>query len=300
MSKDIIFTHTDKVLWPAHRYTKGDMIEYYRRVAPYILPYLVGRPLALKRYPRGLQGPHFFHKNIELMHAPSYLRRVGVRAASTGKLVHYVVCENIDTLLWLANFDAIELHPWSSRVGRMKHPDFFIMDIDPGRAPFNECIAVARAVHETLDTLGLPNYCKSSGKTGLHVYVPLSAKYNFDTVRTFGKLVAASVHEQLPRITTRELRLAKRGEKVYLDVGRNSFTQTSIAVYGLRATSDATVSTPLLWSEVKNGLDPKQFTMKTIHERLRKKGDLWKGVLANGVDLTDAIARLKRKIRTSV
>ena len=167
------------------------------------------------------------------------------------------------------------------------------MDIDPGKASFKKCIHAAREMYRVLKKCGVKSVCKTSGKTGLHVYVPLRRRYGFAEVRRFAKLLAKVIQERLPEIATLEQRINKRGKRVYLDVGRNAFTQTAVAPYSLRATIEATVSTPLEWNEVKKGLDPKKFTMQTIFRRIQKKGDLWKPVFGKAADLKRALAMLR-------
>lgn len=272
--------HLDKLLWPKAGYTKQDLLSYYERISPVLLPYLKDRPTALSRYPDGIAGIHFFQKDLGKQKLPPFVKTKTIRAASTGKNVKYALCQNKETLLYLASLGSIEMHPWASRVGSLDKPDYLVFDLDPGtHSTFDDVVKVALAFHAILDSMKMPNICKTSGKRGLHVYAPLGAKYTFKKARELALKISKQVNEQLPEITTLEQRIAKRKGRVYLDYTRNSIGQTMACAYSLRPTPEATVSTPLEWSEVKKGLDPKKFTIKTIFKRLESKGDLWKSML---------------------
>lgn len=291
------FHHLDKVFWPKEGYTKGDVIRYYGRIALRILPYLEGRPNSLNRFPNGITGIHFFQKNVAKASMPAYVQTRTIRAKTNGKNVRYVLCDNQETLLYLANLGCIEVHPWSSRVGTLLKPDYLILDLDPGtRATFRDVIAVARATHALLDAAGMPNVCKTSGKRGLHIFVPLGAKYSFERVRQCANLVAQAVHKKIPELTSLEHWPAKRKNKVRIDTMRNAIGQTVAAPYSLRPTPSATVSAPLRWKEVKAGLRPERFTIETIFKRLQSIGDPWKPVMGRAADLAKATRYLARII----
>jgi len=288
------FSHLDKVFWPREKYTKGDLIAYYRKVSKFILPYLKERPSVLNRFPDGIRGIHFFQKNVAGQKVPRFVKTITIRAKTTGKPVRYIVCNNEQTLLYLANLGCIEVHPWNSRVGKLGKPDYMILDLDPGaRVPFNAVVKVAQETHALLNALGVPNFCKTSGKKGLHVYVPLKAQYPYDRVREFADRIARAVHERAPDLTSLAHWPAKRKNKIHIDIMRNAIGQTAAAPYSLRPVPGASVSTPLRWSEVRAGLRPEMFTIKTIFPRLQKKGDLWKPVLGRGVDLERAARKLR-------
>jgi len=214
--------------------------------------------------------------------------------------VHYVVCNNKDALLYLANLGCIEINPWASRISHPDKPDFMTLDLDPSASnSFDDVIAVAQCAHRVLDGLQLKSYCKTSGKTGLHVLVPVAAKYTFAQVRRFAKLLTARISADMPALATMQHRVVKRRGKVYLDYMRNAVGQASAAPYSLRPWPGATVSTPLEWPEVKEGLRPQQFTIKTIFRRLKAKGDLLKPMLNQGTDLDGAIRSLEADSRKS-
>jgi bifunctional non-homologous end joining protein LigD len=286
------FTNLDKIFWPKEGYTKGDVIEYYGRVADYILPYLKARPMVLNRTPDGIRGFSFFQKNVNPSTLPPFAKTFSLRAKSTGKMVNYVVCDNQETLLYLANLGCIEMHPWNSRRENIHAPDFLAMDLDPGKRNFDDVISVARSVKDIIEAAGGKSVVKTSGKTGIHIYVPLAGKFEFAYVRAVAKEIALKVNRELPELTTLERHPSKRRGRIYLDYLRNGLGQTLAAAYSLRAHPGATVSTPLEWSEVRKGLRPEQFTLKTIFRRLAAKGDLWKSLSKQKNNLQEISKRL--------
>jgi bifunctional non-homologous end joining protein LigD len=223
------------------------------------------------------------------------MKTADIYSESSHKTVHYLVCNNLKSLLFIANLGCIEMNPWNSTVNKLDHPDYFIIDIDPSENnSFDQVIDVALVVKEVLDRAGVAGYCKTSGASGMHVYVPCNKKYPFEEVRDFAKLVASLVNELLPSITTMERSIAKRGDdKIYIDYLQNSRGQTLAAAYSARPRAGATVSTPLEWNELKSGLHPSAFTIKSIKRRLDKKGDLFKRVLLKGMDMAKAIKKLE-------
>jgi bifunctional non-homologous end joining protein LigD len=295
--KNFKLTNVDKVFWPTEGYTKGDVISYYARIAPYILPYLRGRPESLMRQPGGIKDRGFFQKDVAREHLPGFVEKAAIFSESNNKNLCWVVCDNRETLMWLANFGCIELNPWQSRTGSLERPDYLTIDLDPQSGTFADCIPVAQGIHALLERAKIPNFVKTSGKRGLHVMVPLKAKYTYAQTRRFAELLVALAHGAMRSQTTLEWSKKKRGQKVFLDIARNAKGQTTAAAYCVRPFSGATVSAPLEWSEVKKGLDPSKFTIKTIFARLKKKGDLLKGVLGKGVDLRKAIVRLEKESR---
>lgn len=293
--KKFLPKHLDKLYWPEAGYTKADLLGYYSSISPVLLRYLKDRPIALSRYPEGVEGFHFFQKDLGGQELPAYMKTAKIRAASIGKRLTYALCQNKRSLLYLASLGSIEMHPWASRVGRLTKPDYAVFDLDPGsRSSFNDVITVAQKFREVIHSIGVRSFCKTSGKRGLHVYVPLGAKYDYKKVREFAKQVSQTVSAQLPDLTTMQQRIVKRKGRVYLDYTRNAIGQTVACAYSPRPTPVASVSTPLAWSEVKKGLNPKKFTLKTIFKRLKQKGDLWKPVLGKGSNLDRALKHLAR------
>lgn len=283
-AKRSAFTNSDKVFWPEEGYTKGDLIAYYSQVAPFILPHLRDRPQSLNRHPDGITGPSFFQK--DLLDHPDWVRTVPLRSESEGKDIHWLICNDLDTLLFMANLGCIELNPWISRYQKPDYPDFLLLDLDPQDVDFSVAVETAQEVKKLLDSVKLESFVKTSGKRGLHIVVPLGAKYTFTQTRQFAQILATTVFQQLPETTSVARNPLKRGKKVYIDFLQNRIGQTIAAPYSLRPVAHATVSTPLEWDELRGGLSPTDFTIRTIFKRLNKHGDLWKQLLEHkGIDM---------------
>jgi bifunctional non-homologous end joining protein LigD len=284
-------TNLDKIFWPKERYTKGDVIAYYDKIAKYILPYLKDRPESLNRHPNGIRGQSFFQKDVGDM-PPDWVRTQKIYSESNKKYLHYLVIDDKPSLLYAANLGCIEINPWFSRIKKLDYPDYLVLDLDPEGIGFEAVVEAALVIHKILDKAGCKNYCKTSGATGLHVYVPLNAKYTYDQAKQFAHLIAILTNQRLPKTTSVERMPMKRQHKVYLDFLQNRKAQTLACPYSLRPKPGATVATPLEWKEVKKGLDPKDYNIKTIFKRLEKKGDLFKPILGQGADLKKALSRL--------
>jgi bifunctional non-homologous end joining protein LigD len=291
----VTITNGDKVYWPGEGYTKGDLIAYYREVAPLILPYLRDRPESLHRHPDGIAGEGFFQKDVGRRPPPAWVRTAEIASESNGGKIEYLVCDDEDTLIYLANLGCIELNPWNSRVGSLGNPDYLVIDLDPEAIPFPRVIEAALAVRRLLDAAGAECLCKTSGKTGLHVFVPLGARYPHEQARQFAEIVANVVHRALPETTSVVRSPALRQRRIYLDFLQNRRGQTLAAPYSVRPAPGAPVSTPLRWREVRRGLDPARYTIRTVHERVAQLGDLWRPVLGPGIDLSDCLERLARR-----
>jgi bifunctional non-homologous end joining protein LigD len=285
-------TNQGKVYWPEEGFTKGDVLQYYNSISKIILPYLKDRPQSLKRNPNGIADKGFFHKDAGDK-APEWVDHVKLYSEAAEKNIDYIVCNNKATLLYLNNLGCIEINPWNSRLKQLDHPDYLVMDLDPSdKSTFNEVIDAALVIKEILDKAEATSYCKTSGATGLHIYVPLHSAYHYDQVRSFAELIATLAHEQLPQTTTIERALNKRNGRMYLDYLQNKRGQTLASVYSLRPVKHASISTPLAWNEVKPGLHPSQFTIRTITKRIDRKGDLFKGVLQGKLNLKKALKNL--------
>lgn len=287
------FTNLDKVYWPDEGYTKGDVIAYYESVYKYIAPYLKGRPQSLKRNPNGIKGEAFFHKDAG-EHAPGFVDTYPVWSESSNKTIDYLVINNKPSLLYVANLGCIEINPWNSRMDTPDKPDYLVMDIDPSeKNTFQQVVDCALVIKEVLDKGGMDSYCKTSGSTGLHVYVPLGAKYDYEQTRAFAELIARLTQEQLPDFTTLERSLKKRGKAhIYIDYLQNKEGATLSSVYSLRPKPGAPVSTPLDWKEVKHSLDPLNYNIKNTLKRIEKKGDLFAPVLKRGINMAKALKLL--------
>jgi bifunctional non-homologous end joining protein LigD len=279
------------VLWPDEGLTKGDLIAYYQRMASLIVPYLVDRPQSLHRFPAGIHGESFFHKDID--YAPDWVQTANLTSSSNPEGVNYLLCQDEATLVYMANLGCIELNPWSSRVGSLDQPDWLVFDLDPGAIAFHEVVRTALAVHEILESLDVLHLPKTSGATGLHIYVPLAARYTYEQALKFGLIVAHLVHSRLPGITSLDRDPRRRRQKIYIDLYQNRRGQTLAAPYCLRPRRGAPVSTPLRWSELTPDLDPGRFNIQTIQERVDALGDLWREVLGPAVNMEGALERLQ-------
>ena len=285
-------TNQNKIYFPEDKITKGEIVNYYNEIDPIILPYLKNRPQSLNRFPNGINEPSFYQKDIDLDKSPEWLKTEKIYSESNKAYIDYLICNDKATLLYMANLGCIEINPWSSRIGSLNNPDWVVIDLDPEDIPFEKVVEAALEVRNIMDELQTECYCKTSGATGLHVYVPLNAKYNYDLVKTFAELIAQTVFARLPETTSIVRSPKKRQKKVYIDFLQNRKGQTLAAPYSVRPRPGATVSTPLDWSEVNKKLNPSNYTIKTILKRLDKHGDLWKPVIGKGANLDKIIKKI--------
>jgi len=291
--KELKFTHLSKVYWPDDGITKRDMFNYYYRIAEYILPYLKDRPMSLNRFPNGIKGPSFYQKDIKGK-APEWVTKTYPYTTSEGDHKEYLVGDDEATLLWMASLGCIEMNPWFSRVKSADKPDYCVIDLDPDKKnTFEQVIEAAQEVRKVLDAVGVPSYPKTSGSTGIHIYIPLGAKYTYDQSQLFAKLIVSFVHEQLSDFTSLERKVNSRNGKMYLDFLQNRPGATIACPYSLRPKPGATMSMPLSWDEVKPGLKMSHFTIRNAHDRLKETGDLFKGVLGKGIDLNKTIKKVQ-------
>lgn len=282
-SSPIEFTHLDKIFFPKHKYTKGDLIKYYESVAEYMLPYLKDRPCSMLRMPNGITGESFFQKNNE--HLPDWVPSTDIFSESNNANLHWIVGGELQTLLYMVQLGCVEINPWNSRIGHLENPDWIVIDLDPEGVTFQDVITVAHTVHDVCEEWKIPAYPKTSGKTGIHIYIPLHAKYTYEQGKNLAHLIALEVNSRQPKLTSVERMPEKRKHKIYLDFLQNREGQTLAAPYSARPTPDASVSTPLHWDEVTAKLKPSDFTIKNIPARLKHTGDLWKPVMGKGIDL---------------
>lgn len=290
--QELRLTHLNKLYWKKEKFSKGDMINYYLEIAPYILPYMIDRPQSLNRHPNGIEGPHFFQKDMTGK-LPSGMVTHADFSESTQTTVEYLVCSNEATLIYMANLGCIEMHPWHSRSASWESPDWCLIDLDPDQSnSFDQVIETALVVKKVLDAIGADCYVKTSGSTGIHIYIPLGARYSYDQSKQLAQLVVTLVHQELPGLTSVERSPAKRKGKIYLDFLQNRQTQTAAAPYSLRPKPGIPVSTPLDWSEVKKGLAITDFNARNIFQRLQRVGDLFKPVLGKGIDLEKVLSNL--------
>ena len=299
VKKTIAFSNLKKVFWPVEKYTKGDLIEYYRSISRWILPYLRNRPVVMTRFPDGIEGKSFYQKDAPEF-APEWIRTHGIWSEESQREVRYFVCDDEESLLYVANLGTIPLHIWASRVGSLELCDWCVIDLDPKEAPFSDVIRTAQVLHRICESAGLPDYVKTTGKTGLHILIPLGRQCTYAQSRTLGELLARLVLRELADIATITRHVTKRGDKVYLDYLQNRHGQTIVAPFSVRPLPGATVSMPLEWSEVNETLDPKTFTIRNALERMERMGrDPVSPVLEQKPDLAGVLGRLDALYRGS-
>ena len=287
MGHDLKFTNLSKVYWPEEGITKRDMLNYYYQAAEYLVPYLKDRPQSLNRFPNGILGKSFYQKDVK-GRSPDWVNTFPY-TTSEGEHKEFLVGADEDTLLWMASLGCIEMNPWFSRIQSPDYPDYCIIDLDPDKNTFDQVIEAAIEVKKVLDTLSVPAYPKTSGSTGMHIYIPLGAKYTYDQSQMFAKLIVNIVHQQIPEYTSVERMINNRHGKMYLDFLQNRPGATIASPYSLRPKPGATVAMPLHWDEVKKGLTMKDFTIHNAIERLKNVGDLFKGVLGKGINMEETL-----------
>jgi bifunctional non-homologous end joining protein LigD len=288
--RTVKLSNPQKILFPAAGLTKADLIDYYRRVAPAILPHLAGRPLSFERYPEGIGAEGFMQKNAS-DYFPSWIRRV--RLAKQDGVVDHVVAKDPATLIYLANQACITFHVWLSRTDRVDQPDRMVFDLDPSDDDFGKVRWAAREARALLEELGLQPFLQVTGSRGLHVWVPLDRSADFDQVRQFASEVAERLAARRPRELTTAQRKAKRGDRVFLDVARNAYAQTAVAPYSVRARPQAPIATPIEWVELEDSrLGPQRYTIRNIFRRLARKRDPWAEIERHARPLHAAQERL--------
>ncbi|WP_313181682.1 DNA ligase D [Sphingobacterium siyangense] len=291
---ELKFTNLDKLFWPDEKITKRDLINYYEQAAPFILPYLKDRPQSMNRYPNGIKEEGFYFKDVTDT-APEWAETYLYQSEADGRDRHYLVGKDEATLLYMANLGCIEMNPWSSTVGKPDNPTFCIIDLDPDKNTFDQVIETAQLTKQLLDDMAVPSYCKTSGSTGLHIYIPLGNKYNYDQSKEFAHIIVTLIHAELPDYTSLERTVRARKGKMYLDFLQNRPHATIAAAYSVRPKPGATVSMPLHWDEVKKGLKISDFTLFNAIERMHELGDIFKPVLGKGIDLKKVIDTLSKK-----
>ena len=289
-------SHLDKVFWPADGFTKGDLLDYYERIAPWLLPYLRDRPLVLTRFPDGIEGKRFFQRSAPTW-IPAWVQTRKVWSEHSQREVRCFLCNDLESLRYLVNLGTIELHLWSSRIESLDRPDWCILDLDPKGAPWAHVRTCARAIHALCDDIGLPTYLKTSGSSGLHVLIPLGAQYTHQESRELADILVRVLLTELADIATSERSLARRRGKVYLDWLQNRSGQLLCAPFSVRALPQAPVSMPLRWSELARIRDSRHYSLRSAPRRMRQlEHDPCLGVLHDQTDLLAALAALKERL----
>jgi bifunctional non-homologous end joining protein LigD len=291
----VAFTNRDKVFWPADGYTKGDLIAYYEGIAEWLLPYLSDRPVVLTRYPDGIDGKSFFQKDAPV-YAPKWLRLETMWSEHAEREIRYFVLDDLPSLLYVANMATIPLHVWSSRVAALERPDWCILDLDPKGAPFADVVRIAKHLHTLCDEVGLKSFVKTSGSTGLHVLIPLGARYTYEQSRTLAELLARFAAKSLPDIATIVRSVSDRDGKVYVDYLQNGHGRLLVAPLCVRPLPAAPVSMPIEWSQVNGRLKIERFTIRNARKWLQTHGDPLVGVLTESIDMLAALEALTQQI----
>jgi bifunctional non-homologous end joining protein LigD len=285
---ELKFTNLSKIYWPKEKYTKRDLINYYYQVAPFILPYLKDRPQSLNRHPNGIAGESFYQKDVTGK-APDWIETFLYHTKDTEADKHYIVGSDESSLLYMASLGCIEMNPWNSKIQTPDNPDWCIIDLDPDKNSFDLVIQAAQITKQILDDMGVDAYCKTSGSTGIHIYIPLGAKYTYEQSKEFARIIATLVHREIPKFTSIERIRDNRKGKIYIDFLQNRPKATVAAPYSIRPKPEATVSMPIHWDEVKKGLKMSDFTIVNTMDRLKNEGDIFKNVLGKGINLEKII-----------
>jgi bifunctional non-homologous end joining protein LigD len=295
--KRLRLSNLNKVYFPESGHTKRSLLAYYYRMADFILPFLHDRALVLRRYPDGIKGQAFFQKDLR-EGVPDWFKTVPLDSEHRGEVIHYATANDRASLLFLTGLGCIDHNPWSNRYADLDHPDYFFFDLDPSDGTeFSVVVTIARALHEKLEELRLASFLKTSGATGIHIYIPVEPIYTYEQLRTFGEIVARTVTAEHPNLVTNERSVAKRpAGRVLIDVQQNAHGRPLAAAYSVRAFPQAPVSTPLLPRELRSSLRPETLNIKSLFARLKEKGDLWRDFWNRRQRLEDAIESLSRRM----
>lgn len=292
--RDLQFTNLDKMFWREDKITKRDLLNYYYRAAPYMLPFIKDRPQSLYRFPDGYKGKSFYQKDVTGK-VPGWEATYLYHSEGDNEDKHFLVAEDEASLLFMVNFGCIEINPWSSTVKKPDHPDWCLLDLDPGaKTTFNKVIDAANVIHDLLESIGVPSFPKTSGSTGMHIYIPLGKKYTYEQSKEFARIIVTAVQDEAGSFTSIERPVNERGGKLYLDFLQNRPQATLAAPYSVRPRPKATVSMPLHWEEVKHGLKMQDFTLKNVPSLLEERAGIFKPVLGKGIDMLIALKRLQQ------
>ena len=292
VEKTVAISNPAKVYWPADDLKKKDLIDYYQAISPWLLPYLTNRPVVLTRFPDGIDGKSFYQKDAPDF-VPKWIRTEPIWSNDTQRDIRYFVCDDVETLTYIANMGSIPLHIWLSRVGSLEQPDWCVMDLDPKDAPFSAVVRCALVLRELCESIGMPSYVKTTGKSGLHILLPLNRQYTYEQSRMFGEVLAKVMLTKVSDIATIARVINKRGAKVYLDYMQNRHGQLIVAPFSVRPLPGAPVSMPLTWDEVNDSLDPKNYTIKNAVQRMERLGsDPVLPALTETPDLAAVLQRL--------
>jgi bifunctional non-homologous end joining protein LigD len=295
--RQVPFSNLDKIFWEEERYTKGDLIEYYRSISDWLLPYINDRPVVLTRFPDGIKGKSFYQKDAPPF-IPGWVRTERMWSEHSQREIDYFVCDDLESLLYLINLGSIPIHMWMSRASRLQQPDWTLLDLDPKKASFAKVIEVANAIHDLCEEIELPSYVKTTGSTGLHIMIPLGKKCTYEQSRSLSSLIGHVICREIPKVATMTRHIESRGDKVYIDWLQNRHGQLMVSPLSVRPLDGAPVSMMLDWSEVRPGLDPRQWTIANALERLQSMDrDPVRDVLEVTPDLPKVLDALKAHVQ---
>jgi bifunctional non-homologous end joining protein LigD len=289
---DLKFTNLSKIYWPKENITKRDMLNYYYQAAPYMVPYYKDKPQTLNRYPHGIDGETFYQKDVKGK-VPGWIKTFPYHSYTDNRDKEFLVITDEASLLYVAALGCIEINPWSSRIQSPDNPDWCIIDLDPDKNTFNQVVDAACVTKKILDAIGVISFCKTSGSTGLHIYIPFGAKYTYEDSKEFGRALAKLIHAEIPKYTSIERKIADRDGKMYIDFLQNRSQATVAGPYSLRPKPGAPVSMPLHWEEVTKGIKITDYNIFNAIERLKNEGDIFKEVLGKGIDLKKALKKIE-------
>jgi bifunctional non-homologous end joining protein LigD len=294
--REVKFSNLSKVFWPEEGYTKGDLIEYYRSMAPWLLPYLKDRPVVLTRYPDGINGKSFYQKDAPGF-VPDWIQTIPIWSEDTQRDIQYFVASDVETLVYLVNLGTIPLHIWHSRIQDLTRPDWCLIDLDPKDAPFANVVALAKTMKELCDDVDMPALIKTTGKSGLHIMLPLGRQLTYDQSLQLAILFSRLVTDRHPDIATTQRTISKREGKVYVDAFQNRAGQLMVSAYSVRPSPGAPVSMPIQWDEVNGKLHNSNFTIKNALKRMEKLGsDPVRAVLDTKPNLMKILERLNERL----
>jgi len=269
----VSLTSLERVYWPDEKITKFELLSYYLEISSYIMPFLKNRPAILQRWPRGINAPMFFQQDLES--APAFIKTARL-TNKEGREIDYAVYTTTASLLHFVNLGSIEQHPWHSTIAKLDSPDWIAIDLDPKKAPWENVLQVALTGKEVCDEIGLKAFPKTSGSSGIHIYLPLKPTNDYESVAEFSRLLASEIARRVPKMATVERTIAKRkSDQVYVDWMQNARGKSLAAVFTARAKPKATVSMPLTWKQIEQGVKISDFTVKNVPALLKKKGDAW-------------------------
>ncbi len=293
-SKSVKLSNLDKIYWPKEKITKGNLLSYYDKVGEFMLPYLKDKPLSLNRHPNGITKPGFYQKDVDTKHIPKWAKTTVVHSESNNKNIDYLVCNDQATLLYMANLGCIEINPWLSTYKKPDNPDFMVIDLDPDKNEFQEVVQLALVVKNVFDEMSIKSYAKTSGSTGIHIYVYVGALYNYDFIKEFARFIAQKVHEASPDNTSLERSPSKRKGLIYVDFLQNRRGQTIASPYSARPKPGASVSYPLSWNEINESLDMADFDIFNVPDLIANREDPWKTIFDEKQNLKKALANLAK------